>query len=41
MEKDIPVMQGTIPGGRCTQGRKTTHGLDGYIKTWTGLPVEE
>jgi len=29
---------------RCTQARKTTHGLDGHldnIKTWTGLLVEE
>ena len=26
---------------RCTQVRKTTHGLDGHIKTWTGLHVEE
>jgi len=26
---------------RCTQERKTTHGLDGQNKTWTGLPVEE
>ena len=27
---------------RCTQARKTTHGLDGdNIKTWTGLSVEE
>jgi len=28
---------------RCTQARKTTHGLDGqhqYVD-WTGLPVEE
>jgi len=26
---------------RCTQARKTTHGLDGQHQTWTGLPVEE
>jgi len=26
---------------RCTQARKTTHGLMDNIKTWTGLPVEE
>ena len=27
---------------RCMQARKTTHGLDGqYLKTWTGLSVEE
>jgi len=27
--------------GRCTQARKTTHGLDDNIKAWTGLSVEE
>jgi len=27
---------------RCTQARKTTHGLDRHHQdTWTGLPVEE
>ena len=26
---------------RCTKARKATHGLDGNIKTWTGLSVEE
>jgi len=27
---------------RCTQARKTTHGMDiDNIKTWTGLPAEE
>ena len=26
---------------RCTQARKTTHGLDDNIKAWTGLSVEE
>ena len=26
---------------RCTQSRKTTHGLDGQHQTWTGLFVEE
>ena len=25
---------------KCTQARKTTHGLDN-INTWTGLPVKE
>ena len=35
LEKEI--MQGR--DARCTQARKATHGLDGNIKTWTGLPV--
>ena len=26
---------------RYTQARKAMHGLDGTIKTWTGLSVEE
>jgi len=26
---------------RCTQARKTTHGLVDNIKSWTGLSVEE
>ena len=26
---------------RCSQARKTTHGLDDNVKTWTGLPVKE
>ena len=26
---------------RCTQARKTTHGLDGQHQTWTGFPEEE
>jgi len=26
---------------RCMQARKTTHGQDGHINTWTGLPVEK
>ena len=26
---------------RCTKARKATHGLDGNIKTWTGLSVDE
>jgi len=30
----------TRNNARCTQARKTTHGLDS-IKTWTGLSVEE
>jgi len=34
------IMQGTMPGARM-KARKTTHGLDDDIKTWTGLSVEE
>ena len=26
---------------RCTQARKTTHGLDRQHQSWTGLSVEE
>jgi len=38
---DKQIMQGTMPNARCTQTRKTTHGLDGQHMDWTGLPVEE
>jgi len=35
LEKEI------MQGARYTQPRKTTHSLDGHIKMWTELPVEE
>jgi len=41
MEYPLHLMdwQGTVPGLRCMQARKTTHGLNGQHQygTWTGL----